>query len=130
MSSTATHKDLVEEFQARVNAQQSTPLAVQDLTAERDRLAGELAVVRQELAQERAATAVLRRIAAELALELDQARSTAACASNVTKLPVRRTLAARPGRKPERVSLPGSPGDRRPGDGRQFGGTFSSSSRS
>jgi hypothetical protein len=83
------HKDLVEEFQARVKAQRSTPLAVQDLAAERDTLAAELATVRQELARERSGTAALRKIAAELALELHQAR--AELASNVTRLPSRRT---------------------------------------
>lgn len=85
------HKDLVEEFQARAKAQQSTPLAVQDLAAERDRLASALASVREELAQERAATAVLRRIAAELALEFDQARKELADGTKVTRLPLRRT---------------------------------------
>jgi hypothetical protein len=83
------HKDLVEEFQARVKAQRSTPLATQDLAAERDTLAAELAAVRQELARERSAAAVLRKIAAELALELHQAR--AGLASNVTQLPPRKT---------------------------------------
>jgi hypothetical protein len=85
------HKHLVEEFQARVKAQQSTPLAVQDLAAERDTLATELASLKQELAHERAATAVLRRIAAELALELDQARNELADSSNVTRLPAGRS---------------------------------------
>jgi hypothetical protein len=47
------HKDLVEEFQARVKAQQFTPLAALDLAAERDKLASALAGVRQELARER-----------------------------------------------------------------------------
>lgn len=85
------HKDLVEEFQARARAQQSTPLAVQDLTAERDRLASELARIREELTQERAATAVLRRISAELALELDQARKELADSTKVTRLPLQHT---------------------------------------
>jgi hypothetical protein len=82
------HKDLVEEFQARVRARQSTPLAVQDLTAERDKLAADLAAVQEELARERAATAVLRRISAELALELDQARRELADSTKVTRLPL------------------------------------------
>jgi hypothetical protein len=58
------HKDLVEEFQAQVKAQQFTPVAALDLAAERDKLASQLAGVRQELARERAASAALRRIAA------------------------------------------------------------------
>lgn len=69
------HKDLVEEFQAQVKAQQFTPLAALDLAAERDKLASELTGVRQELAREQAAGAALRRTAAELAIELDHARS-------------------------------------------------------
>lgn len=88
------HKDLVEEFQAQVKAQQSTPLAVQDLAAERNVLAAELAAVRQELAHERSVTAVLRKIAAELGLELHQAR--AELDSNVTRLPPRKTEHALP----------------------------------
>jgi hypothetical protein len=82
------HKDLIEEFQARARAQQSTPLAVQDLTTERDNLASELASVRDELAQERAAAAVLRRISAELALELDHARNELVDSTKVTRLPL------------------------------------------
>jgi hypothetical protein len=81
------HKNLVEEFQARVKAQQFTPLTALDLAAERDKLASELARVRQELARERAAGAALRRIAAELAIELDQARSEMAASGKVIPLP-------------------------------------------
>jgi hypothetical protein len=44
--------------------------------------------VRQELVQERSATAVLRRIAAELALELDRARTETG--GNVTRLQPRK----------------------------------------
>lgn len=81
------YKDLVEEFQARVKAQPSTPLAAQNLAEERDKLASELADTRQELARERAASAALRRIAAELAIELDQARSDLAASRKVTSIP-------------------------------------------
>jgi hypothetical protein len=85
------HQDLVEEFQARARAQKSTPLAVQDLTAERNSLAADLAAVRKGLAHERAAAAVLRRISAELALELDQARQELADGVKVTRLPLQRS---------------------------------------
>jgi hypothetical protein len=81
------HKDLVGEFQARAKAQRSTPVALQNLAAERDTLAAELAAVRQE----RSATAVLRRIAAELAIELDQARSEMAASGKATLLAPRGT---------------------------------------
>jgi hypothetical protein len=80
-----------EEFQAQVKAQQFTPLAARDLAAERDELARELADARQQLAAERAATAVLRRIAAELAIELDQARHEMTAGGKVTRLPLRGT---------------------------------------
>lgn len=85
------HKDLVEEFQAQVKAQQYTPLAARELAAERDKLASELVGVRRELARERAATAALRRIAAELAIELDQARSEITAVGQVTRLTPRST---------------------------------------
>jgi hypothetical protein len=85
------HKDLVEDFQARAKGQRFTPLAAQDLAAERDKLARELADVRKELAHERGATAILRRIAAELAIELDQARDETTAGSKVTRLPLRGT---------------------------------------
>jgi hypothetical protein len=81
------HKDLVEEFRARVKVQQCTPSAALDLAAEHDKLASELTGIRQELARERAASAVLRRIAAELAIELDPARSEMTVASKITRLP-------------------------------------------
>lgn len=81
------HKDLVEEFQAQVKARQFTPPAALDLAAERDKLARQLASVRQELASERAASAALRCIAAELAIELDQARSEMNASRNVIPLP-------------------------------------------
>lgn len=83
------HKNLVEEFQAQVKAQEFTPLAALALAAERDKLASQLAGVRQELARERAAGAALRRIAAELAIELDQARMEIAATGKVTPLPPR-----------------------------------------
>jgi hypothetical protein len=85
------HKDLVEEFQAQVKAQQFTPLAALDLAAERDKLASDLARVRRELARERASSAALRRIAAELAIELDQARSEITAVGQVTRLAPRST---------------------------------------
>jgi uncharacterized protein YigA (DUF484 family) len=56
------------------------------MAAGRDKLASELVSIQQELARERAASAVLRRIAAELALELEHARSAAAD-GNVIRLP-------------------------------------------
>jgi hypothetical protein len=48
-----------------------------------------LTKARAELAEERAAGAALRRVVAELSLELQQARDELASAGNITRLPVR-----------------------------------------
>ena len=85
----ADHKDLVEEFQARARAQDSTPEAMRDLAKRNAELAGKLTEARAELAAERAAGAALRLVIAELSLELHQAREELAAAGNVTRLPAR-----------------------------------------
>jgi hypothetical protein len=85
----AGHKDLVEEFQARAKAQDSTPGAMRDLADRNAELAGKLAEARAELAAERAAGAALRQVIAEPSLELQQAREELAAAGNVTRLPAR-----------------------------------------
>lgn len=87
MSSTATTRTSSRNSRHKSRPQQFTPVAALDLAAERDKLASQLAGVRQELARERAASAALRRIAAELAIELDQARSEIAASGKVIPLP-------------------------------------------
>jgi hypothetical protein len=72
-----------------VKAQHSTPAAMQALTNERNRLLVRLAAITTELGDERAITATLRRLAAELSLELQQAREELAATTNVTRLPTR-----------------------------------------
>ncbi|MGH3404698.1 MAG: hypothetical protein ACRDRJ_19670 [Streptosporangiaceae bacterium] len=56
----AGYKDLVEEFQTRVKAQDSTPQTMRDLAGRNAELAGKLTEARAELAAERAAGAALR----------------------------------------------------------------------
>ena len=86
----ADHKELVEEFQARVKAQDSTPDAMRELAERNAALADKLATVKAELIEEQRAGAALRLVVAELSLELRQAKEELAEAQNVTRLPVRR----------------------------------------
>lgn len=83
------YRDLVEEFQARVKVQDSTPLAMQDLAEQNAKLKEKITEVAAELAKERAAGTALRRAVAELSLELQQAREELASVGNVARLPVR-----------------------------------------
>ncbi|MEU1941974.1 hypothetical protein ABZ554_05880 [Streptomyces sp. NPDC020125] len=84
------HKDLVEEFQARVRAQQRTPAIAQSLADENAQLKQKLADVTSALAKEREATAALRRLAAELDLELRAAIEGGSPARVVPLAPRRR----------------------------------------
>ncbi|MET9834020.1 hypothetical protein ABZ078_33065 [Streptomyces sp. NPDC006385] len=92
------HKDLVEEFQARVKAQSATPDAMQKLADKYAEVKEKLAAINEELANERAAGATLRRIIAELSLELDQAREELRQSGNVGRLPAPRRGVSRQGR--------------------------------
>ncbi|WP_127356759.1 hypothetical protein [Actinacidiphila soli] len=83
------HKDLVEEFQARVRAQQRTPAISQSLADENAQLQQKLADTAAALAKEREITAALRRLVAELGLELHAMREESGPA-RVTALPPRR----------------------------------------
>jgi hypothetical protein len=85
------HRDLVDQFKARVRAQHSTPAALQALNDERDALLKRLDAITTELGHERAITATLRRLATELSLELQQAREELAARTNVTRMPTRST---------------------------------------
>ncbi|MEV0401214.1 hypothetical protein [Actinoallomurus sp. NPDC050550] len=82
------HRDLVDDFQARVKAQHTIPLAMQKLTAENTQLNEQLTHARAKLATERATGQALRRAIAELSLELQQAHEELAAASEVTALPI------------------------------------------
>jgi len=82
----ADHSHLVDAFRALVQAQNSTPAAMQDLAEENADLTQKLAASRAELAQERAATATLRRLVAELSLVLLQAQDQGRDRRNVVQL--------------------------------------------
>ncbi|WP_327295478.1 MULTISPECIES: hypothetical protein [unclassified Streptomyces] len=83
------HKDLVEEFQASVRAQNHTPALTSSLAEENARLQQKLTETASALAKEREVTAALRRLVAELDLELHAAREGAG-PTRVTSLPARR----------------------------------------
>jgi hypothetical protein len=85
------HRDLIDAFKAQVKAQHDIPCAMQVVIDQRDQLAAQIAGIKVELAREREMTAALRRLAAELSLELDQARQDLATTATVTHLPTRRT---------------------------------------
>jgi uncharacterized protein YigA (DUF484 family) len=88
------HKDLIEEFQARARAQHCTPSAMRELADQNRELKKKLATVTEALGKERAVTAALRRITAELDLELHQAREELEQSGNVTRLPTPRRRAS------------------------------------
>ncbi|MBT2448025.1 hypothetical protein J7F03_13240 [Streptomyces sp. ISL-43] len=83
------HKDRVEEFQARARAQQHTPAVARSLADENSQLKQKLADTASALANEREITAGLRRLVAELDLELHAVREGSGPA-RVTALPARR----------------------------------------
>jgi hypothetical protein len=81
------HRDLVDTFKAQVKAQHNVPSAMQAVIDQRDRLAAQIANIKIQLAREREIAAALRRLAAELSLDLDQAREQLATTATVTHLP-------------------------------------------
>jgi hypothetical protein len=80
---------VVQDFLARAKAQQTVPAAMRQLTDDRERLARELAETKTALAAECAKVKTLMKVAAELSLELEQARDELAAAAKVTRLPTR-----------------------------------------
>jgi hypothetical protein len=80
------HTALVDAFKAQAQAQQSTPLAMQQLAAQHAVATRQLAELRAEPAAERAAGSVLRKTVAELSLELQNARDQVTGARNITSL--------------------------------------------
>ncbi|WP_369243771.1 hypothetical protein [Streptomyces sp. R41] len=81
--------DLIEDFQARVRAQGHTPLVAQALAEQISELKEKLAGTATALAAERATTAILRKIVAELDLELHAARDGSGPVP-IASLPARR----------------------------------------
>lgn len=80
------HRDLIDDFQARVKAQNSTPRAFQQLSDQHAALKNSLTNTKQQLANERATTKILRQAIAELSLELQQTREELTDLSNVARL--------------------------------------------
>ncbi|MFE7404402.1 hypothetical protein [Streptomyces sp. NPDC057557] len=68
------HRDLVEEFQARVKAQHCTPATIQEIAEQNAQLKDRLANATKELARERKTSAALRRIISKLDLGLHHAQ--------------------------------------------------------
>jgi hypothetical protein len=88
------HPHLIDAFKAR----DSAPAAMTALAGERDDLRSQLDTVKDELARERHASSILRRLIAELSLELDQAREELQASTNVTPLRPARDPAITPPR--------------------------------
>ncbi|RJO74189.1 hypothetical protein D5S18_18725 [Nocardia panacis] len=85
-----SHKDLVEEFQARVKAQHDVPEAVAKVNDENRVLREEIITVRAQLADGRRKGKTLAKFIAELSLELEQIREELEQASSITQLSSRR----------------------------------------
>ncbi len=80
------HPHLIDAFKARARTRDAAPAALTALTAERDELRSQLTAARDGLRAERATASTLRKIIAELSLELNEAREERTPASNVTAL--------------------------------------------
>ncbi|MFD5759155.1 hypothetical protein ACFWIZ_29145 [Streptomyces sp. NPDC127044] len=89
------HKELIEEFQARAKAQYCTPAAMQELAEQNAQLKDRLDNATKALAHERKTSAALRRIIAELDLELHHAQEHLEQSGNVTRLPASRRSTSR-----------------------------------
>ena len=68
------HKDLVDDFRARVKAQHATPASIARVADDNRALKDENASLKAQLAAERETTKTLAKIIGELSLELHQAR--------------------------------------------------------
>lgn len=93
------HKDLVEEFQAQVKARSYTPDAVRKVAEENVTLKQELKDTKAALAAEQERNSALVRVAAELSLELEQARAELESAQDVPRLPGTRSPRLPPRRR-------------------------------
>ena len=71
------HPHLIDAFRARVKARDCAPAALTALAAERDDLRSQLTAIKDQLARERRTASTLRKVIAELSLELDHAREEA-----------------------------------------------------
>ncbi|MFD8967136.1 hypothetical protein ACFV0C_19445 [Streptomyces sp. NPDC059568] len=93
------HKDLVEEFQAQAKARSYTPDAVQKVAEENVVLKQALKDAKAALDAEQGRNSALVRVAAELSLELEQARAELESAQHVPRLPGTRSPRLPPRRR-------------------------------
>ncbi|KQZ72164.1 hypothetical protein [Nocardioides sp. Root151] len=82
----ADHKDLVDDFTARVKAQHATPASIARIADDNRALKDENASLKAQLAAERETTNTVSKIAGELSLELLQAREELASLRRVPRL--------------------------------------------
>ncbi|HEV2639028.1 MAG TPA: hypothetical protein VGX23_28040 [Actinocrinis sp.] len=68
------HRDLVDAFKGRARALHGLPEAAQKIADRADRLAAELKQAKTDLEHERTTTAYLRRVIAEMSIELELSR--------------------------------------------------------
>jgi regulator of replication initiation timing len=80
------HKNLIDEFKARVKAQHATPHAIARIADENRALANENDALRAQLGEERETTKTLTKIVGELSLELHQAREELASLRQVSHI--------------------------------------------
>lgn len=80
------HKDLVQEFHAKVKAQHGVPASVEKIQAENQALKDENAALKIELAAERQKARTLSKLVVEQSLELKQAKEELSASSAVTRL--------------------------------------------
>jgi hypothetical protein len=85
------HGDLVDAFKARVKARNAVPEAMQELADRYAETQQELETTKEKLLREREASAYLRRVVAELSIELEHARQKGDTPSTVTRLEPRRS---------------------------------------
>ena len=91
------HPHLIDTFKARAKARDTQPAALTALASERDELRGQLTAARGELARQHRTASTLRKVIAELSLELDQAREEITALGNYTPLRSRATGTSTPG---------------------------------
>lgn len=80
------HRNLVDDFKAQVKARRSVPEAAQKLADRAEALEAELTDVKADLVRERETSAYLRRVIAELSIDLQQARQQSQPSAAVTPL--------------------------------------------
>jgi len=85
------HRDLVDEFKARVKAQNTVPAAVEKVAEHNRVLQGEITRLKADLIVECEKNKTLARVAVELSLELEQAKEEIAQGSSVVRLPSNRS---------------------------------------